>query len=86
MIGQNTLLVFLLLVVGVISGWVWRGRRDGGLISRLEAEVTRSRVHEAVIAERGLRVEEVQGRYIECNEQLQAARSEVARLDRKSVV
>ncbi len=80
MIGQNTLLVFLLLVVGVISGWVWRGRRDGGLISRLEAEVTRSRVHEAVIAERGLRVEEVQGRYIECNEQLQAARSEVARL------
>jgi len=78
--GHNYLLIPVLLAAGTFFGWFWRSRRDATLIGELQADVNRCRVQEAVLQERGLRIEEVQSRYIECNEQLQEASSEVARL------
>ena len=81
MSGQEIyLLLILMTCVGAFTGWALRGRRDSGLLERLRADVNQCRVHEAVHEERSLRIEEVQCRYIECNELLQGANAEVARL------
>jgi len=78
--AQFYLLLILVAGVAVASGWLYRGRRDAAIIDRLQADLGQYKVREAVLEERGLRVDEVQARYVECNEQLQAARSEAAQL------
>jgi len=78
--GQSYLLLFLIVGLAGLAGWVLRSRRDTATIIRMQADLTRFRVQEAVLEERSLRIEEVQGRYIECNELLQGANAEVARL------
>lgn len=80
MAAQFYLLLILVAGVAVASGWLYRGRRDAAIIDRLQADLGQYKVREAVLEERGLRVDEVQARYVECNEQLQAARSEAAQL------
>lgn len=80
LIVQYCLLMVLVAVTAAIAGWTFRARKDAEVINRLQADHGQHRVREAVLEERGLRVDEVQSRYVECNEQLQAANAEVARL------
>lgn len=80
LMAQNLLLLLVITALAVAAGRYWRRRDDARLIEHLESEVNHGRVQQAVLEERCLRYEDAQQRYTECDELLQAANAEVARL------